>query len=197
MRYYEETIGLKFGRLIVLDDLGSNRVLVRCDCGVEKRVDRRAMRAGRIRSCGCLSREKTSNRMTTHGLSNSRFMSIWKGMKRRCYDPDGKGWPWYGGKGIKVCERWHSFENFAIDMLNAYDDSKFIDRIDNDKDYCKENCRWISHAEQFPTKITIEQVNAIIEDPRTQAEIADDYGVSHSYVSMLKSGVRRRRAETP
>lgn len=191
MRVYIETTGKRYDRLLVKQDLGGNKAAVVCDCGVEKIVDRRAMMAGRIRSCGCLNRELSSARFTTHGLSQTRFHNIWKGMKRRCEDPKSKGWPWYGGKGIRVCERWQDFNNFVADMYDTYQDGFFIDRIKEDQDYEDYNCRWVSPEEQFPRKLSTEQIQEIIEDPRSQPEIAEDYGVSRSYISMLKSGRAR------
>lgn len=98
-------------------------------------------------------------RNTTHDMSHTRIYTVWKGMRRRCKNPSCCGYKWYGGKGIKVCDEWDKpyggFENFykwAIE--NGYSDDLTIDRIDSDKDYCPENCRWITAHENCMKAVT-------------------------------------------
>ena len=82
-----------------------------------------------------------------HGSSNTRLYNIWSGMKRRCQDPKHKDYPRYGARGIKICDEWMTFEKFHNwAMSNGYADGLEIDRIDNEKGYCPENCRWVSRA---------------------------------------------------
>lgn len=80
---------------------------------------------------------------------NERLVRIWHNMKQRCYNKNAKGYQWYGGKGVKICEEWmqsfKAFQDWAV--ANGYADNLTIDRIDSDKDYCPENCRWITHSE--------------------------------------------------
>lgn len=78
-----------------------------------------------------------------------RLYSTWKSMKTRCNNPNANSYPRYGGRGIKVCERWSScFWNFVEDMDPSHEEGRTLDRIDNDKGYYPENCRWSTHEEQ-------------------------------------------------
>lgn len=82
-----------------------------------------------------------------HGLSHHPLYRVWKGMKQRCYNPHASRYEKYGGKGIKVCRRWRdNFKNFYDDMMQGYSHGMQLDRIDNNKGYCKDNCRWVSPA---------------------------------------------------
>lgn len=85
-----------------------------------------------------------------HGLYRTRMHVIWTGMKQRCHNPkiESRKWNTYGGRGIKVCDRWHDFMNFHEDMKDTYADNLSLDRIDTNKDYCKENCRWVTSIQQ-------------------------------------------------
>lgn len=83
----------------------------------------------------------------THGLSRTPTYEIWKGMRKRCNNPNAISYPYYGGKGIKVCQRWERFENFLSDMGERPDGCS-IDRIDCLGDYEPSNCRWSTPKEQ-------------------------------------------------
>lgn len=73
------------------------------------------------------------------------FYMAWTNMKSRCNNPNSTQYSWYGGRGIRVCERWSSFDNFYEDMFLSWAIGLELDRENNDKDYCKENCRWVTH----------------------------------------------------
>ena len=83
-----------------------------------------------------------------HGMSSHPFYGVWKTMKSRCLNPNSSNYSKYGARGIGVCDRWLVFENFRDDMFAAYAAGLSIDRIDNDGDYCPENCQWVTDKDQ-------------------------------------------------
>ncbi len=154
--------GHRYGRFTVISGPhkkeGTRRVcwLSRCDCGTEKLVAADLLRTGQAQSCGCLRREISQARLTTHGMAASTTHSpgrrapeyqVWGNMKRRCSDPKAAQYAYYGGRGIKVCERWQSFENFFADMGPRPSPRHQIDRTDNDGNYEPGNCRWVTCKE--------------------------------------------------
>ncbi len=105
------------------------------------------------KSCGCIDGENGKRRLTTHGMTYSRENAIWRGMLNRCRNPKSKAYANYGGRGINVCDEWtNNFMTFYTDMGPCPDKNSTIDRTDNNKNYCKENCKWTSRAEQNRNK---------------------------------------------
>ena len=114
--------------------------------------------------------------MKTHRMSKTRFYKIWKGIFTRCYNKNYKLYKDYGGRGIIVCEKWHKFENFRDDMLSSYDDSKSIERVDNDGIYEPENCKWATRQEQNRNKRMHKLTREKVYEIREQYE-KGEYGI--------------------
>lgn len=165
--FFMDVIGQRFGRLVVLKDLsprintsGRKRamVLCKCDCGNEIAVMKESVTGGTTKSCGCLQKERAAEVQTVHGGASSRLYNVWAAMLRRCENSNSGDYHNYGGRGIKVCEEWHRFENFREwGLANGYDEESkrgqcTIDRIDNNAGYCPQNCRWVDTATQNNNK---------------------------------------------
>lgn len=149
--------GTVFGRLTVLrrsgsDENGRAAWECICVCGAIILAVGKTLRNGDIKSCGCLQKELLGQRSkvlnTVHGLSEHRLYRTWHSMMTRCHSPKHRKYADYGGRGIEVCERWKTVENFIEDMYPSFVEGLTLDRTDNDKGYSPDNCRWATPKEQ-------------------------------------------------
>ncbi len=128
-----------------------------CDCGKTATVRGYDLTKLNTRSCGCLIRDTK----TTHGYSRRRHQrkqhplySTWAGMIQRCTNPASISFQWYGGRGITVCDRWRKFANFLHDMGPSWIKGLWLEREDNTRGYCLDNCLWITPYEQQLNKLS-------------------------------------------
>lgn len=156
-----ELAGKTFGKLLVLQFAGmghdyTSRWLVRCECGNEKIVIGKNLTKGLTRSCGCMQGGRSGLHgavKRTHGQADkSPLYTCWINIHQRCNNPNNTDYRNYGGRGIRVCDEWRSFETFQRDMGPTWQRGLTIDRIDTDGAYSPENCRWVPMGEQWKTR---------------------------------------------
>lgn len=170
--------GDRFGRLTILSMApgrtpgGNLLVNVRCDCGSPpKTVILTEVRTGRRTSCGCAKGRFRHGYAAKDGAGRQhRLYAIWVGIWDRCTNPKAKRFARYGGRGIRVCERWEVFENFLADVGPRPSPKHSIDRIDNDKGYEPGNVRWATHDVQMMN------TSRVVATPEVQARMAALFG---------------------
>lgn len=194
----KDLTGQRFGRLVVVGlhptETRKTYWVCQCDCGNMKIVRSDSLQCGAIRSCGCLKKEQDSKNLvlgnghrkyqeTGFKVGGTRLYYIWQGMKDRCYNEHNARYDRYGGRGIKICEEWKenfiAFHDWAIS--NGYTDDLTIDRIDNDADYCPDNCRWSTQKEQSRNRSTNIYIT-IGNSKRTLTEWCEIFDVDFSKI---------------
>lgn len=161
-----------------------------CVCGqyCEHRLS--AVVQGKLKSCGCLKREKAAERCKKanykHGKSNfkqNRLYRIWSACKCRCRNPNIASWKWYGGKGIDIYESWAEdfMEFYSWAINNGYTDKLTLDRIDGNKNYCPENCKWSTYKEQALNRSSTTRFTNIIT-AWNETKSADEWMLDDRYV---------------
>lgn len=182
--------GRRFGRLVVLSPSKTRKYrqacwVCQCDCGTIKEFPTESLKKGASKSCGCLQKERASTTKKKHGQCDSRLYSIWANMIGRCSRPTSTGYENYGGRGIKVCDEWHNFQSFMQwAEQSGYDPAlKFVecslDRIDANKDYSPDNCRWVDWDTQQNNRRDTKKI-LFRGEQKTLAQLAKEYGVSSS-----------------
>lgn len=198
---FQDIAGKKFGRLTAVSVAktvnGKAYWNCVCDCGHQPVVSGGHLRGGRIRSCGCLKSEVTAARLTTHGGSKTTLYCVWRGMVERCENPNHIDYARYGGRGIRLCDRWRkSFTEFASDMGERPSPRHQIDRIDNNRGYEPGNCRWATSRQQ--TRNT-RRNRIVTHDGKSLcvAEWSELVGIAPSIISeRLRSGWTAKDALT-
>lgn len=189
--------GIRFSRLVVIGrgettNGGQTTWRCKCDCGSEITAQAANIKNGKTRSCGCIRKEQISEfntkSKTTHRLCKTAEYRIWGGMLTRCFNQNDHGYANYGIRGITVCDRWKSFENFLLDMGSRPSPKHSLDRIDVNGNYSPENCRWATSKEQASNK---RDTIYITNNGQTKsiAEWSEDTGLPYQVIwNRLKTG---------
>lgn len=177
----ENIIGKSFGKLTILEVTKTSprkHFLCQCSCGNKAVVKESSIKSGKTKSCGCLRKEVAILTNTDHGLSSTKIYKVWMYMRSRCNNKNNKSYSRYGGRGIKVCERWDKFINFYEDMKDEFVSGLSLDRIDNNQGYYKENCRWVSAVVQGNNKRNNILIN-IGGENKTLSQWCREFGVDY------------------
>lgn len=195
---YDNLIGKRFGKLTVVEY--SHSVILykpngkirktkryyncKCDCGKKIVICAYNLTIKNFtKSCGCEVIKKCKENFTKHGLRDSRLFHIWAGIRARCFRETEPAYRKYGARGITVCYEWNkdfmSFYNWA--MANGYRDDLSIDRIDNDGNYCPENCRWANAEQQANNRSTCIYIYGD-GDKKTLKQYCSDHGLKYKLV---------------
>lgn len=197
----EDLTGREFGRLTAKERDKDYRDRWICECSCEKKTMRSFwlydLHRGKVKSCGCISRENAYN--TKHGLSHSPLYKTWIGIKTRCFDKNKKRYKDYGGRGITLYAEWvnnaKAFIDYVSKLQNYGKENFTLDRINNDGNYEPGNLRWASKSQQVQnTRYSVFSEEDILEIRRllktkTTREICDIFNVHISYIRNIKNNI--------
>lgn len=190
MSKFIDLTGQRFGMWLVVSrasNIGSQTAWnCLCDCGNTGVVQGNNLKSGISGSCGC--------QKVKHGQKGTRLYDIWQAMKQRCYQQSHRNYARYGGRGITVCDEWKNSSKafFEWALANGYEEHLTLDRVDNDKGYYPDNCRWATKTEQNNNRCcnTIVEINS---KAQTLAQWATETGIS--YQTIHKRYKRGKRGE--
>lgn len=185
-------VGQKYGLITVIKDMGSRNkksiFLIKCECGNEKIAQGCDLRRGNYKSCGC----KKGKEQTTKEFRDHPLYDVWKGMRARCNNKNHDSYKNYGGRGIKVCDRWNDFRLFYADVIDGYKPGLQLDRDNNDGDYQPNNCIWRTHKmngrHTRQCKLTEEKAMEILMSADRTGIIAKKYNITPASVRNIKKG---------
>lgn len=202
MSNFIDMTGNRYGHLVVvaLDSTSTStkhrKWICKCDCGNTKSVFRDALIAGKTKSCGCMQYADKKGINRTHGMSKTRIYREWVSMRKRCR-PDSNDSKTYYHRGISVCLEWNDFITFyEWAVSHGYDDSLSIDRIDNNKGYSPENCRWIPIEQQQSNKSN--NVYVIYEGKKyCVKQLSDKLGLPYKTICRRYHRLLKKYGEVP
>jgi len=166
-----------------------------CKSHIEIRLDKG------VKQRTCVNCRGSQNK--THGMSGKTVYYVWQMMRDRCVNPNNPSYPIYGGKGIRVCEEWLTFEGFWKDMEIGYYKGMTIDRIDSNKGYNKENCQWLSHSANSAKTSVVRPVSQyyVVRKPEYKLILAKEWpsaraaamslGLAAEHISVVCQGKRK------
>lgn len=171
----KEIVGDKFGHWTVASKANRGKRFSEyecvCSCGTIRIIARGNLVQGKTKSCGCMKGAAVSALMTKHGMAgapHNKVYAAWSSMMTRCFNERCKSWPNYGGRGITVCKRWESFENFLEDMGKP-EPHHSLDRIDANGNYQPDNCRWADAKTQTRNRRNVKLSEQIVVGLRNGA----------------------------
>lgn len=212
----EDITGQKFNYLTAIEKTrekkrGGYLWVWQCECGNIKKATTKSIKYGTTKSCGCYKLKvnstygkKVGGKNKTHGHGGTRFYNIWHCMKTRTSDPDSNRKHIYQDRGIIISKEWEDFMNFYQDMHSSYKDhvlkygekNTSLDRIDGNKNYSKENCRWATAKEQA-RNMRVNRMITYTGETKCLAEWAEIYNINYgSCWKRLKLGWSIEKALT-
>lgn len=173
---------------------GATFWVYRCICGEERPVNASKVHGSQSMNCGCGRKQTLSGIFSTHKMCDHPMYATWYGMKTRCTNPNQKHWDIYGGRGIRYCERWESFESFLEDMQSSWAPGLTLERVDGDGNYEPGNCKWATQKEQANNRKSNVKIICPDGEARTITMAAEKYGIAAgTLAARIRRGVPESR----